>query len=106
MATPEEVLRLRDYVAEPDDTNGWTDYRLETYIDEATNLYNAAAAIWGVKAGLHAGLVNVAESGSSRSLSDLFKQAESMRKHYQELGSGQDNAALSVPIIRQIRRGA
>jgi hypothetical protein len=106
VATPEDILRLRDYIAEPDDTNGWTDARLAAYVDANTNLFNAAAEIWGVKAGTYAGLVNVSESGSSRSLGDLLSQAQKMGKYYSDLGKAADNEVLipSGPVIRRITR--
>lgn len=105
MATPEERTRLREYINEPDDTGGWTDARLDGYIDEATNLYHAAGNIWGVKAATYAAMVDVSESGSSRSLSGLFKNAQAMQKHYKEQGTDEDNAGLDVPVIARIVRG-
>lgn len=107
MATAEEVLKLRQYINEPDDCGEWADVRLGEYIDASSNLYNAAAEIWGIKAGQYSGLVNVSESGSSRSLGDLLKNAERMAKHYRELGTAEDNAGLASAIqIRPIRRAA
>jgi hypothetical protein len=104
VATAQEVLQLREYVNEPDDTNGWTDERLVGYADAATNLHNAAAEVWGVKAGTYAGVVNMYESGSGRSLSDLFKQAKQMQEYHAALGRNEDLAVLDGPIIRTIRR--
>lgn len=104
MATAAEISQLRDYVSEPDDSNGWTDHRLGTYADAATNLHNAAAEVWGVKAGGYSGMVNMYESGSGRSLGDLFKNAIQMRDYHADLGTKEDMAALSGPIIRTIRR--
>lgn len=105
MATAQELLLLRDYVSEPDDVNGWTDERLERYADAASNLHKAAADVWGVKAGTYAGLVNVSESGSSRSLSGLLDQAQKMEKYHRGLGDEEDGELLnSGPVIRTIRR--
>jgi hypothetical protein len=106
VATAEERNRLREYINEPNDSDGWTDTRLDGYIDDATNLFNAAALIWGVKAATYAGLVDVSESGSSRSLSGLLKQAQAMRTQYKEMGADEDNAALDVPVIARIVRGS
>lgn len=82
MATDEEIIRdVRRMADEP---------TAETYSDEAIlALYaqegsaeGAAAAIWETKAGAYAKLVNVSESGSSRSMSDLHKNALTMAKYY------------------------
>lgn len=103
MATAEELTLVREYIAEPNEDNGWTDERITVFVDEADNLHLAAADMWGVKAGTAAGLVNVSESGSSRSLSDLLRQAREMEAYYRQRGE----AALGTdaPIIARIRRG-
>lgn len=106
MATEQEIALVREYIGEPNDANGWTDVRISVFIDGAENLPYAAADIWGVKAGASAGLVNVSESGSSRSLGDLLKQAAQMEAYYRKRG---DAIALppvvdSGPVIRTITR--
>lgn len=106
MAAPEDVALVREYIAELDDTNGWTDARVATFVDQTDNLYLAAAEIWGVKAGTYAGLVNVTESGSSRSLGDLLKQAKEMEAYYRQRGEAAGGVAATTdgPVIRQISR--
>lgn len=105
MATAQQVSRVRDYIAEPDDTNGWSDARIGEYIDEAVNLYAAAADIWSVKASGYAALVDVSESGSSRRMSSLQQQALTMEKQYRmRAGEAVDSIAGSpfvVPISRR-----
>lgn len=105
MAGAADVALVREYIAELDDTNSWTDARIATFVDGADNLFFAAADIWGVKAGTYAGLVNVSESGSSRSLGDLLKQAKEMEAYYRQRGDVASGlATVDGPVIRRISR--
>lgn len=103
MATPDEIARVREYISEPDDTNGWTVQRIGPYIDEASSLYSAAADIWGVKASAYAGLVDVSESGSSRALGQLRENAFEMERYYRDKAEKKAGAGapFSVPIRRR-----
>lgn len=106
MASPEGIAALRKLINEPDDTNGWTDDYLGGILDSGLTLNAAAGSVWTTKAGQFSTLVDVSESGSSRKLSDLHKNALTMAKFYQ----GADAAAAedilpTGPIIQRIRRG-
>lgn len=103
MATAEQVATLREMVGEPDDTNGWTDEKLGNLIDELVTLDAAASQIWFRKASGYAALVDVSESGSSRKLSDLHKNALAMGAFYK--GNTVPTPAPDVPVINRIRRG-
>lgn len=106
MATAQELATLRDYINEPDDENGWTEEKLEAYLTTYGSLYRAAGAAWSVKASGYAELVNVSESGSSRSLGDLFDRARNMSLYYVGLADNEDNPIVSTgPVINRIRRG-
>lgn len=106
MATAEEIALIREYISELTDANGWSDARITTFVDGAENLPYAAADIWGIKAGSAATLVNVSESGSSRSLGDLLKQAKTMEEYYRRRGDSLVSPAPvdNGPVIRQITR--
>lgn len=104
MATAAEILLVREYINEATDTNGWTDARITTFIAGTKSLVYAAADIWAVKAGTYAGLVDVAESGSSRKLGDLLKQANAMSAHYRKRGDELSSPVGSGPVIRSITR--
>lgn len=81
MATASEIAYVRQLINELDATNGWTDVRITDFIEknrDATgfvNLKMAASDIWGAKATTFSQLVDVSESGSSRKMSDLLKNA-------------------------------
>lgn len=106
MASPEDIANLRDLINEPDDTNGWTDDKLAAVIDGAASVNTAAGKVWVLKAGQLATLVDVSESGSSRKLSDLRKNAMEMASYYSGLDGGEAVGPVGgYPIVQRIRRG-
>lgn len=105
MATAAELLALRVLLSEPDDTDGWTDERLSELLSGNDTINGAAAAGWGIKAGEYAELVNVSESGSSRSLGDLQKKALEMAGYYRSLDTTTGAGISGGPVISRIRRG-
>jgi hypothetical protein len=106
VATEAEIAQLRDLIAEPDGSNGWTDEKISDYIDRALSVNGAASAVWGAKAAGYATAVDVSESGSSRKLSDLFSNAIKLRDFYKGLEDIEFPPVVpdDYPIIRQIRR--
>ena len=74
MAIPEEIAQLRLLIG----TTDLNDDQLGAILDAEGSIEGAAAAVWESKAASSATLVNVSESGSSRSLSDVHKNALAM----------------------------
>lgn len=74
MATPdiEQVKKLTD------GADGYTDIDLQSIITAEGGVKQAAVFIWRAKAASYSSLVDVSESGSSRSLGQLHKQALTM----------------------------
>lgn len=83
MASAEEILSLRLLIGQPDNVEPYTDQVLSDRIDAAEgDLDEVAYIIWTEKAASYSGLVDMAESGSSRSLSQLHKNALSMAARF------------------------
>lgn len=78
MATPEELAQLKLMVG----PELLTDAEFELIIDLNENLTAAAAQVWEIRAGRYHGLVDITESGSSRKMSDLHKNALAMAANY------------------------
>lgn len=79
MATPEEIAAFRLLIGAPDNVDPYTDEVLSDRIDAAEgDLNGLASSIWREKAAHYSTLVDVSESGSSRKLSDLHKNALAM----------------------------
>lgn len=103
MADEAQILALREMVNEDDDCGGWDDEKLSAIIDSTETLNSAAAQVWRLKAGQYASLVDVSESGSSRKLGDLRKNAAEMSAMY-AAEDGDSSLASDGPIVQRIRR--
>lgn len=110
MATAEEITTLREFIAEPTDVGGWTEARLTnilnrfTAVDGSVDVEAAAGYVWSVKASEMSGLVDVTENGSSRKLSDLYKNAMSQASHYRSLSESNIVIVSGRPRTRAITR--
>jgi len=103
MATADDVAAFRLLIAEPDETT-YTDAELGGILDSAPSANSAAAAIWTQKAAAAAELVNVSESGSSRSLGDLQTKALNMAKVFRDAVEADQATSPGVRIRRITRR--
>lgn len=103
MATAEEIEGLRLLVAEPDETT-YTDAALGGILDAASSPNEAAATIWTQKAAAAATLVNVSESGSSRSLGDIQKNALAMAKVFADAIQADPVTSVGVRVSRITRK--
>jgi hypothetical protein len=103
MPTPDEYLRLRRMVGEEDPESKYSDTDLDAYILEGGTLAGAAALIWGEKSSDYADLVNISESGSSRSNSDLFKHAKEQQTYFESL-TNSGTATVAGSTTRRIVR--
>ncbi len=77
MASEVDIARLRRMTDTVGNTDPYTDELLGELID-TLGFDRAGASIWREKAATYASLVDTTESGSSRSLSQLQKQALAM----------------------------
>jgi hypothetical protein len=103
MATPEQVADVRRMADEPT-TDPWTDEAISALVDELGTTTAAAARIWQTKAGQYAKLVNTSESGSSRAMGDLYKNALAMAKYYEGQGKPDPAAETTYPFTAEITR--
>lgn len=105
MATPEERLRVRQLLNEPDDTNGWTDPRIDLLLANSANpdgsfdFRSAGQVGWEEKAATFSSLVNISENGSSRSSSQQFDHALAMAKMF---GSGTTDDTGKDTLLRPV----
>lgn len=79
-----QLATLRAMVNDPaGDEQAFSDDEYATALDNFGADLNATAAyFWGLKASQYSDLVNVNESGSSRNLGDLYKNALELQKYY------------------------
>lgn len=78
MATNDELAKLRRMTDTPPNDATYTDAVLAEIIDGSSSIESAAAQVWTEKAAAASGAVDMSESGSSRSLSQLQRNALAM----------------------------
>lgn len=103
MATDDQIRELRALVAEEDPNGEWDDESLGAVFDAASGMNAAASRVWSIKAGRYSRLVDVSESGSSRKLGDLYKNAIAMSRAYGDADLPAE-AEASGPVITRMRR--
>lgn len=82
-------------------TQGWTDEKLQAMVDAETSLNRILMTYWSSRAAATAKFVNVSESGSSRSLSDVHNNALNMLKYW--TGRAETEEGVSeAPVARTI----
>lgn len=104
MADAEAIAALRRMVDEPG-TETYTDEALSALLDAATSAESVAAGIWQEKAAKASTLVNVSESGSSRSMQQIFANAQAMAKYFSEKATAPEEPVVATgPFTTQITR--
>jgi hypothetical protein len=81
MATTEEIQEVRDLT---DGADGFTDDQIGALVDSGLSINAVAYRVWQSTAASYSKLVNVSESGSSRSMGDLYKNALAMAKSFKD----------------------
>lgn len=106
MATAEEIAAFRLMIDETQDKLPYSNDVLSERLDLATGPDALASQIWREKAAAYAALVTVSESGSSRNLSDLHKNALALAETYAKsdpLAPGTGPAVRGVQMKRLTR---
>lgn len=101
MATDEQYNELVLMVG----TEMLTEDQIRAVIDLNEGDMDASAAqVWEIRAGRYHGLVNISESGSSRSMGDLHKNALAMAAMYRSKGEITAEVVTGRSGTRAIRR--
>lgn len=101
MASANDIATVRRMT---DTTNAdpvYTDEVVGLYIDNLGSNEAAAGAIWGEIAAKNAKLVDMSESGSSRSLSQLTSNALKLQQHFTpDEPANEAGSTFTIPIVR------
>lgn len=103
MATAEEIAALRLFIGEEVDELPYSDAVLGERIDAAASIQGLAQEVWTEKAARYAELVTTSESGSSRNLSDLHKNALAMAAHFGKVDPQAPGVGTAVRGTRMSR---
>ena len=102
--TLSDLALLRHMIDEQDETTYGNAF-LEDLLASAGSVAAAASQVWGMKAAKYAALVDTAEAGASRKMSQMATQATSMAKHYaDEAGGSVGGASTRFAVTRAIVR--
>jgi hypothetical protein len=102
MATQDDVDALHRAADIPANDSTYPDSFLSVLIDQQGSVSAAAAAVWRYKAATMAAMVDTTESGSSRKLSDLHKNALEMAGSFDQVDVASRSArSFTVGVERQ-----
>lgn len=104
MADAQQILALRQLVDDVDAPQMFTDEYLSAVIDAAASMDEAAVVVWEAKAARLSTMVNVSESGSSRSNSQLYTNALSQLKYFRDKTTQGEVESATRSRMRAIRR--
>jgi hypothetical protein len=80
MANPDQIAILRTRVGE-----GFSDIELGAILDRFKgDMDLATAEVWEIRAGQYSALVDMSESGSSRSMSQMYKNAIELARYFRK----------------------
>lgn len=105
-----QLAFLRQLVGEPDDQNGWTDDRIQKLgsgalkSDGTYDMRLYAALVWEAKAADAVELVDVSESGSSRSMGQIHGHAVKMAERYRAPADESTDSSAGRTRTRRIVR--
>lgn len=100
MATPTQIESIRRLT---NSAEGYTDEELGALIDSGMTENQIAYRVWNEIAASTASLVNVSESGSSRNLSDLHKNALTMANTFRDGEAAVLDATVKVRTRKAVR---
>lgn len=80
MAEASDILEVQDLL--PNDSD-WGEDKITTYLDGGRTVPEVLLAFWRGRASKYSTMLDVSESGSSRSLSQLYQNAKSMIDYWQ-----------------------
>lgn len=82
MASEADIIIVRDNLGPDSLAEDWSDFKIGLLLDSGMSTTAVIRQYWNFRAASTAAFVNISESGSSRSLSDVHKQALDMLKYW------------------------
>lgn len=104
--TADQLAELRLMIDEADGSGGWSDDILLALAEPPPyDLRAIAARVWEMKAAKYVELASVSESGSSRSLGEIFSHAKQMADYFKKPATDTSSPAAprSMRMVRPTR---
>lgn len=64
--------------------SGWDDTKVGTYLDAGLTVYGVMTQFWEAKTAQTANMIDISESGSSRSLSQIHQNAKAQAEYWRD----------------------
>lgn len=90
MASQEEIDEVRDMLGSSSETNGWDDTKIGGLLDAGDSAVTIARRYWESQMSESTDLADIDESGSSRKLSQIFKNNQAMAAYYRGAEQAED----------------
>lgn len=100
MATQEQIDIVKGMLPPDAATYGWDDAKIETLIDALISNNRIVLQYWELTAARMSKMVDTAESGSSRKMSDLFDNAIAMAKYWKGIVEDEETPIV-VPVVKR-----
>lgn len=84
MADSADILNVRDLLPAESSDEGWNDSKVETYLDADKTVFEVVQAYWESRAAQLYTAMDINESGSSRSLGNLYQNAKNMAEYWRD----------------------
>lgn len=97
MATADAIRDVSEMLGSAAAAAGWDDTRIGADLDAGKTPNKIALQWWIYQSAKTANLTQVSESGSSRTLSDIWEHAIKMRDYFQGLVDKEDNPPVIDP---------
>lgn len=94
---------VKDKIEDDAIEHGWNDAKIQGYLDDGKTPNRVAAIYWQKRAEQTAYLVNISESGSSRSMDSIYPRMLEMFKYYDGLANGEEETGDDPDAKRYIR---
>lgn len=106
MADEDEIREVREMLGSNPQMFGWDDARIGAALDDGDSPNTIARMFWESRMTSQTGLADVSESGSSRALSQIFKNSAAVAAYYRgaEAAEDPDNQPRDYAVSREIRR--
>lgn len=93
MASAGDILIVQNNLPTEAEAAGWDEAKITSYLDAGLTPSKTIREWWSFRAAATSSYVSVSESGSSRSLSDIHKQALAMLQYWDKRIAEEEKAA-------------
>lgn len=105
MATQAEIAEVLGLLGPNAASDGWDEAKINDLLDEGNTPDEIALEYWEARMAKTSTMVNVTESGSSRSLRDVFTNASAMAKYFADKNKDDETESSVRPVrTRSIKR--